>query len=365
MCLFQSGKDIPPFVRLALRTLQYLVIPLLSLSIMIVGVLHLGDCQIQPLLPIWHIVAGSSGLCTPFFYLLFDNVNPWLSRRFPAISELLDNVVVCLLPLYIIFEVAWLITGTFWVVGTDGVEDPEKCNHTVYIFSYVVVVNFWIHILTPLVFMFGLCCTRICPYCAYCGYWNFLKKAMDNWTRQTRMIICSVVAFPLAISMVTVGAVSIERCSLQQQQDASNGSSDLNTSLPSTILESNQTLQNRADGSIEKLHIPIWLLVSGCAVFLVPGIYFVYDKYCKEENGGPLFKTFSKCLVIFYLLCGLAWAVIGFLWVFGAYEHSTCGADSATYQFAFATLIILNMIMDFWICFKICVVLYWAFLTDD
>ena len=123
--------------------LLFQVIPLLSLSIMIVGVLHLGDCPIQPLLPIWHIVAGSSGLCTPFFYLLFDNVNPWLSRRFPAISELLDNVVVCLLPLYIIFEVAWLITGTFWVVGTDGVQEPEQCNHTVYIFSYVVVVNFW------------------------------------------------------------------------------------------------------------------------------------------------------------------------------------------------------------------------------
>ena len=116
---------------------------------------------------------------------------------------------------------------------------------------------------------------------------------------------------------------------------------------------------------LEKLHIPIWLLVSGCAVFLVPAIYFIYDKYCKEETGGPLFKTFSNGLVISYLLCGLAWAVIGFLWVFGAYEHSTCGADSATYQFAFATLIILNIIMDFWICFKICVVLYWAFLTDD
>ena len=105
-----------------------------------------------------------------------------------------------------------------------------------------------IHILTPLVFMFGLCCTRICPYCAYCGYWNFLKKAMDNWTRQTRMFICSVVAFPLAISMISVGAVSIERCSLQQQ-DASNGSSsDLNTSLPSTILESNQTLIQHTKG---------------------------------------------------------------------------------------------------------------------
>ena len=41
------------------------------------------------------------------------------------------------------------------------------------------IFYFWyfrIHILTPLVFMFGLCCTRICPYCGYCAYWNFLKK---------------------------------------------------------------------------------------------------------------------------------------------------------------------------------------------
>ena len=74
---------------------------------MIVGSLHLGDCHVQPLLPIWHIIAGSSGLCTPFFYLLFDNINPYLSRRFPGISEILDNVVVCLLPIYVIFEVNW------------------------------------------------------------------------------------------------------------------------------------------------------------------------------------------------------------------------------------------------------------------
>ncbi len=119
------------------------VIPLLSLAILIVGALHLGDCQAQPLLPIWHIVAGSSGLCTPFFYLLFDEINPWLSRRFPTLSELMDNAVVLLLPVYIIFEVSWLVTGTFWVASTPGIQDPAQCNHTVYIFSYVVVVNFW------------------------------------------------------------------------------------------------------------------------------------------------------------------------------------------------------------------------------
>ncbi len=43
MCIFQSGSDIPPLVRLSLRTLQYLVVPLLSLSILCIGALHLGE----------------------------------------------------------------------------------------------------------------------------------------------------------------------------------------------------------------------------------------------------------------------------------------------------------------------------------
>ena len=81
MCLFQSGEDIPAFVRLSLRTLQYLVIPLLSVAILAVGALHLGECPAQPYLPIWHIVAGSSGLIVPVLYLLFDEINPRLSRR--------------------------------------------------------------------------------------------------------------------------------------------------------------------------------------------------------------------------------------------------------------------------------------------
>jgi hypothetical protein len=73
MCLFQSGHDIPPLVRLSLRTLQYLVIPLLSLSILTVGFIHLDACPAQPLLPVWHSVAGASGLIVPFLYLLGRN----------------------------------------------------------------------------------------------------------------------------------------------------------------------------------------------------------------------------------------------------------------------------------------------------
>ncbi|XP_071742768.1 uncharacterized protein [Lepeophtheirus salmonis] len=339
MCIFQSGKDIPPVVRLSLRTLQYLVIPLLSLAILVIGALHSsGDyCGAQPYLPLWHIIAGSSGLVIPILYLLFDEINPRLSRRFPSLSEFFDNAVVFLLPLYLIFEVSWLITGTIWVFGSSSISDPNACDHTLYVFSLVVIINFWIHLLTPLIFMITLCCTRIFPFCGYSAYWKIAKTAIDNWTRRTRLLIASTLSLPLGISMISVGIMSLSHCTTESEDKLSDSTS----------------------------RIPIWLIVSGVALLFVPTIYLVYDKYCKHEDSGPLIKALSQTVVITYLLIGLAWAIVGFLWVFGSVSHEICGSDSATYRFAFSTLIILNVIMDLWICFKICVVLYWAFLSDD
>lgn len=310
--------------------------------------------QAQPNLPIWHIVAGSSGLLVPILYLLFDEINPTLSRRFPGVSEVLDNIVVFVLPVYITFEVAWLITGSVWVFGTDDVGDPDLCDHTVYVFSVVVVINFWIHLLTPLIFMLGLCCTRLFPYCAYCGYWNILKTGIDNWTRRTRMTICVCIALPLGLSMVLTGGISYHACT------DFNDTTSINTNHEDVIVSDFGLGITAADKQI-----PIWLSVSGCAVLIVPLVYFVYDKYCKAQDGGPMFKNVAKYLVILYLLCGLCWSVIGFLWVFGAHQDEICGAESFTYKFAFSTLLIMNIVMDIWICFKICVVLYWAFLSDD
>ena len=42
MCIFTNDKDIPGHVRLSTRTLQYLIIPLLSLALLIVG--QSGSC---------------------------------------------------------------------------------------------------------------------------------------------------------------------------------------------------------------------------------------------------------------------------------------------------------------------------------
>ena len=374
MCIFQSGKDIPTVVRISLRTIQYLVIPLMSIAILVVGSMHLGKCDAQHLLPVWHIVAGTSGMLVPIFYLLFDEINPWLSRKLPAVSEFLDNIVVFILPIYILFEISWLITGTVWIAGSEDIEKPDSCDHTVYVFSLVVIVNFWIHILTPLIFMLALCCTRIFPYCAYCGYWNIMKTAIEKWTRQVRLGITFAIAWPLSFAMIIVGALSVSECQkssnttdFNQDETTQKSSSPNINNIPTSPTKSpdTSTPSTLNSSTPEEVLIPVWLIVAGSMVLFVPLIYFIYDKYCKDEGGGPLIKNMANCLVIFYLLCGLIWAVVGFVWVFGSHGSLTCGASSLTYQFAFGTLIILNCIMDIWICFKICVVLHWAFLSED
>jgi len=356
MCIFTSDKDIPGHVRLSTRTLQYLIIPLLSAALLVVGVLHVNDCQAQPLLPIWHIVAGSTGLIVPLLYLLFDDLNPALAKKCPGLSEALDNVVVFVLPVYILFEIAWLITGTVWVIGVD----VSQCDKTIHIFSVVVIVNFWIHILTPLLFMLCLCCSRIFPFLGYCTYWNIMKDAIDMWTRTVRLVICVAVSLPLGVSMIGVGVYSLQRC--ETENDENSFKLDQNNSAVVTDDVMNKDMQD-----VELHHIPIWLIVAGILVVLVPVFYFIYDAFCKPEDVKQSTKNISQIFVILFLLAGLAWAVVGFVWIFGAHniENTYCGHNSPTYWFAFASLIILNSLMDVWICFKICIILYWALISDE
>ena len=212
MGIFQSGRDMPTLVRISLRTLQYLVIPLLSIAVLVFGSTHLGQCKAQPLLPVWHIVAGVSGMLASMCCLPFDEINPRLSRRLPAVSNFCDNQVAILLPFYILFQISWLITGTVWILGSEEVETPDSCNHDVYVFSLIVIGNLWIYISTALIFMLALCCTRIFPYCAYCGYWNIMKTVIENWTGRIRMEIAFAISWPLGIAMIIAGAFSVSEC---------------------------------------------------------------------------------------------------------------------------------------------------------
>ena len=85
-------------------------------------------------------------------------------------------------PVYILFELCWLVTGTVWVL--DPELSTDTCDTTIYMFSVVVMINFWIHILTPLIFMMVVCCSKI-GFCDM-SLWSLVNNAVEHWTRTVR-----------------------------------------------------------------------------------------------------------------------------------------------------------------------------------
>ena len=84
---------------------------------------------------------------------------------------------------YILFEICWLVTGAVWVSGVER----DQCGNTVYMFSLVVIINFAVHLLTPLLFMFVLCCSKI-GFCQGApNLWAAASSAGEHWTRAVRL----------------------------------------------------------------------------------------------------------------------------------------------------------------------------------
>ena len=76
------------------------------------------------------------------------------------------------------------------------------------------------------------------------------------------MIICSLVAFPLAISMITVGALSIDTCSKE---------ADLTNTNSSTVLS--DSTSNQTTGNFD---IPYTLQYKPRLLFFTPFFSAVY-----------------------------------------------------------------------------------------
>ena len=131
-----------------------------------------------------NLLLGWTGLLTPLLYLTFDQLAPNLSARYPTTAEVLDNLVVFVMPVYVVFEVGWLATGTAWLASTDA----SQCSDVVVAFSAVVLANFWLHLLTPLLFGLAVCCSRVCCGC-YEAVNSRIKKAREKWTTDKRLCL--------------------------------------------------------------------------------------------------------------------------------------------------------------------------------
>ncbi|QQP50958.1 Putative LOC100373930, partial [Caligus rogercresseyi] len=155
-----------------------------------------------------------------------------------------------------------------------------SCDHTLYVFSLVVIINFWIHLLTPLIFMLSLCLPGYFPSAATLP--TGTRKQGHQRLGPIHATPLSLNAFPaLGISMIAVGVLSLSHCR-----------------------------SNPAEQEEVLSRIPIWLLVTGASLLFVPSVYLLYDKYCKHEDSGPLIKALSQGVVINYLLLGLSWAIL-------------------------------------------------------
>ena len=110
--------------------------------------------------------------------------------------------------------------------------------------------------------------------------------------------------------------------------------------------------------------MPFWLCVAGAAVLIFPCAYFVYDKICKGGCNGVV-RGACNLIVVLYISFGVGWTLLGFRWTFGEENGGSVCGDELSYRAAAAGLVAVNAVMDGWICFKITVVLYWAFLSEE
>ncbi|XP_023337820.1 uncharacterized protein LOC111708617 [Eurytemora carolleeae] len=167
--------------------------------------------------------------------------------------------------------------------------------------------------------------------------------------------------------MIGVGVNGLTACKPSRGNQFEDGIKLGDDGLLALTSDSNSTISrlSLSWAGYGYLDIPVWLITAGVLLLLLPVVYTIYDKFCKSETINPEGKSLSNTIVVLYLMFGLVWALVGFLWIFGTQNQEECNQESGTYKFAFASLIILNALMDIYICIKISVVLYWALLTEE
>ncbi|XP_068116181.1 transmembrane protein 272-like [Hyperolius riggenbachi] len=116
----------------------------LSIAMIVLGALYMNQCQIQPMIPIYLIVAGSL-LLFGFALLPLKLVSLKVTYAIKAIVGL--------------FSLGWCIAGSVWVFSIYQT-DPRDCNSQMYKFAFGVLIFQYICIAFVLLIV-CLCARRI------------------------------------------------------------------------------------------------------------------------------------------------------------------------------------------------------------
>ncbi|KAG8437858.1 hypothetical protein GDO86_008526 [Hymenochirus boettgeri] len=118
----------------------------LSIAMIVIGSMHVGNCPAEPNIPIYLIVAGT-------FHLIAFLLIP--------LKLVAENLAYILESIIGLFCFCWFITGSVWVFRIYP-DNPRGCNDLVYNFAFGILIFEYIFIaLTIFVICLCTCCAGV------------------------------------------------------------------------------------------------------------------------------------------------------------------------------------------------------------
>ncbi|XP_004919217.1 transmembrane protein 272 [Xenopus tropicalis] len=118
----------------------------LSVAMIVIGSMHVGNCPREPNIPIYLIVAGA-------FHLVGFCLIP-LKKAAEKVTYALESIIG-------LFSFCWFIAGSVWVFRIYP-DDPRACNDMAYKFAFGILIFEYLFIALVL---FSVC---LCTCCAGC-----------------------------------------------------------------------------------------------------------------------------------------------------------------------------------------------------
>ncbi|XP_075427304.1 transmembrane protein 272-like isoform X2 [Ascaphus truei] len=133
--------DVAQGINEMLQVIFGLVWTALGIAMIVIGAIHINQCNIEPYIPIYLIVAGAFSFS---FWVLFP-----LEFCLPKARKILSVLVA-------LFCFAWFIAGSVWVFRVYNTY-PGNCDRTLYLFAFSILIIHYIFIGLGIVFSLIFC----------------------------------------------------------------------------------------------------------------------------------------------------------------------------------------------------------------
>lgn len=150
MCKCTKEKLIERFLIPVLILCAILTVIIIIIQF-VVGILYRDQCPIQPLVPIYNLVAGSTGIAIILLSLFLLVTVFWLER---CSSRIITVPLVILLILLVLFQIAWGMVGGYYTLPLRKNNSTQFENSQLN--TYCQPVLFWISFVILIIYFSAL-----------------------------------------------------------------------------------------------------------------------------------------------------------------------------------------------------------------